>query len=54
MLGSGGTPFRAALTRQKQTDLCEFKASLVYEVSSRTAMATQSIPVSKTKKLFKH
>ena len=26
--------------RQRQVDLCEFKASLVFRVSSRTAMAT--------------
>jgi hypothetical protein len=29
-----------ALRRQKQADLCEFKASLVYRPSSRTAMTT--------------
>jgi hypothetical protein len=28
------------LRRQKQADLCEFEASLVYRVSSRTARAT--------------
>ena len=28
-------------------DLCEFKASLVYRASSRTARATQKNPVSK-------
>ena len=28
-------------TRQRQSDLCEFKASLVYRVSSKTARATQ-------------
>ena len=32
--GDGG-----ALGRQRQTDLCEFKTSLVYRVSSRTARA---------------
>jgi hypothetical protein len=31
-------------------DLCEFKASLVYRVSSRTARATQRNPVSKKHK----
>ena len=32
-------------------DLCEFKASLVYKVSSRTARAfTQKNPISKNKK----
>ena len=30
-------------------DLCEFEASLVYRVSSRTARATQRSPVSKKK-----
>jgi hypothetical protein len=29
------------LERQRQADLCEFKASLVYRVSSRTTRATQ-------------
>jgi hypothetical protein len=36
--------------RQRQVDLCEFKASVVYRVSSRTARATQRNPVSKNKK----
>ena len=31
-------------------DLCEFKASLVYRASSRTAKAAQRSPVSKNKK----
>jgi hypothetical protein len=35
-----------ALRRQRQVDLCKFKASLVYRVSSRTARATQKNPVS--------
>jgi len=30
-----------ALRRQRQVDLCEFKASLVYRVSSRTGRAAQ-------------
>ena len=34
-------PFILALGRQRQADLCEFKASLVYRVSSRSARATQ-------------
>jgi hypothetical protein len=34
-----------ALGRQRQEDLCEFEASLVYRVSSRTARATQRNPV---------
>jgi hypothetical protein len=39
-----------ALRRQRQADLCEFKDSLVYRVSSRTARATQSNLDSKPKK----
>jgi len=40
----------AALRRQRQVDLHEFQASLVYRVSSRTARAIQGDPVSnKTK-----
>ena len=35
------TPLSPALRRQRQVDLCEFKASLVYIVSSRTTKATQ-------------
>ena len=42
-------PLIPALGRQRQADLCEFKASLVYSVSSRTARATQRNPVSKKK-----
>jgi hypothetical protein len=42
-----------ALRRQRQMDLCEFKVSLVYKVSSRTARATQRNPVSKKKKKIK-
>ena len=33
-------PLISALERQRQMDLCEFKAGLVYRVSSRTASAT--------------
>ena len=34
---------------QRQTDLCEFEANLVYRMSSRTARAiAQRNPVSKT------
>ena len=43
----GSTPLLPALERQKQADLCEFKASLVYRESSRTARATQKSPVLK-------
>jgi hypothetical protein len=35
--------------RQRQVDHCEFKVSLVYRMSSRTAGATQRNPVSKNK-----
>ena len=34
-----------ALRRQRQVDLYEFKVSLVYRVSSKTARATQRSPV---------
>ena len=47
------TPVIPALGRQKQMDLCEFEASLVYIVSSRTAKATYIVrppsPKPKTK-----
>ena len=43
-------PLIPALERQKQVDIYEFKASLVYRASSRTARAvTQRNPVSKNK-----
>jgi hypothetical protein len=34
-------PFIPALRRQRQTDLCEFNASLVYRANSRAARATE-------------
>jgi hypothetical protein len=40
-------PFILALRRQRAKNLCEFEASLVYKVSSRTARATQRNPVLK-------
>jgi hypothetical protein len=40
-----------ALRRQRQADLSEFEASLVYKVSSTTARATQRNPVSKKQKV---
>ena len=40
-----------SLRRQRQAELCEFKVSLVYRVSSRTARAVrQRNPVSKQNK----
>ena len=45
--GSGGAPLVPVLGRQRQAELCEFEASLVYRVSSRIARATQRTPVSK-------
>jgi len=41
------TPLIPAPERQSQSDLCEFKARLVYEASSRTARALQKSLVSK-------
>jgi hypothetical protein len=43
-------PLIPALGRQRQEDLCEFKANLVYRASSRTARAIQRNPVSKKQK----
>jgi hypothetical protein len=40
-------PLIQALRGQRQADLCEFEASLVYRVSSRIARAMQRNPVSK-------
>jgi hypothetical protein len=40
-------PLISVLRRQRQVDLCEFEASLVYRLSSRTARATQKNLVSK-------
>ena len=40
-------PLIPALRRQRQLDLCEFEASLVYRVSSSTVKATQRNVVSK-------
>ena len=38
-----------ALGMQRQVDDCEFEASLIYRVSSRTTKATQRNPVFKNK-----
>ena len=43
-------PLIPALGRQRQVELCEFEASLVYRVSSRIARATQRNPVLRKKK----
>ena len=44
-------PSITAFQRQRQTDLCEFEASLVYRVNSRTVRAvTQRNCISKLKK----
>ena len=44
-------PLIPALGKQRQAELCEFKTSLVYKVSSRSAKAvTQRNPVSKNEK----
>ena len=43
-------PLIPALGRERQVDLCEFEASLVYRVSSRTVRDTQRNPVSKETK----
>ena len=40
------------LGRQRQADLCEFKASLVYRANSETAKATQRNPVRGKKKVL--
>jgi len=37
----GEHTFIPAFRRQRQADLCEFKANLLYRLSSRTAKATQ-------------
>jgi hypothetical protein len=40
----------SALSSHRQEDLCEFKASLVYRMSSKTARAAQQNPVKTNKK----
>ena len=48
--GGGGTPLIPVLGRQRQEDLSEFNASLVYKANSRTARTvTLRNPVSKYK-----
>jgi hypothetical protein len=41
--------FNPSIGRQRQEDLCEFEASLVYRVSSKTARAIQRNPVLQNK-----
>jgi hypothetical protein len=41
--------FNPSIQTQRQVDLCELEASLVYRMSSRRARATQRNPVLKTK-----
>ena len=41
--------FNPSTWRQRQVDICELEASLVYRVSSRIVKATQRNPVSKNK-----
>ena len=43
-------PLIPALGRQRQANLYEFKANLVYRVNSRTTRVTQRNPSSKKKK----
>ena len=38
-------PLIPALRKQRQVDLCQFEANLVYKASSRTYKATQRNPV---------
>ena len=47
------TPLIPAFGRQRQVDLCEFEASLVYRVSSRTDRVTQRNSVLKNKQAKK-
>jgi hypothetical protein len=39
-------PLTPELGKQRQEDLCEFEASLIYTVNPRTARTTQRNPVS--------
>jgi hypothetical protein len=42
--------FNSSTWEQRQADLCEFKASLVYRENSRTTRATQRNPDAKNQK----
>jgi hypothetical protein len=43
-------PLIPALRRQREVDLCEFEASLVYRVNLSTAKSTQRNPVLKNQR----
>ena len=45
--GRWHTPLIPAPGRQRQVELCEFQASLVYRVGSKTARVTQRNPILK-------
>jgi hypothetical protein len=45
-------PIVLALERQRQVDLCEFEASFIYTVSSRTVMTIQRDPLLRTPKII--
>jgi hypothetical protein len=45
-------PLNPALGRQRQADLYEYEASLVYRVDSRTAITTQKKPILKGDRCF--
>ena len=51
--GCGSAPIVPALGRQRQADLCEFQASLVYIMSSGTAKTIERDPVT-NKQTNKH
>ena len=46
------SPLIAAFGRQREVDFCEFEASMVYRVSSRTGSKAPGKPQLKSKKKF--
>ena len=50
LVGWWRMPSIPALGRQRQTDICEFEASMVFRASSRTGSKATKKPVSKKKK----
>lgn len=48
-LGLAGCVFNPASGRQRQADVCEFQASLIYIASPRAARVTQRNPSKKKK-----